>query len=96
MTTSSKARFSVRFSETELALIDQAAKLSGQSRSDFVREAAIQAAQDNVVERSPIRMSPEGFAQFLAVIEAPARPLPQLTKILSRKAPWATRSTDKG
>jgi uncharacterized protein (DUF1778 family) len=37
---------SMRLPETDIAIIDRAATLRGRSRTDFVREAAVRAAED--------------------------------------------------
>jgi uncharacterized protein (DUF1778 family) len=44
---------SMRLPETDLALIDGAAGLRGRSRTDFVREAALHAAEEILLERTP-------------------------------------------
>ncbi|MGD9965231.1 MAG: DUF1778 domain-containing protein [Hyphomonadaceae bacterium] len=79
---------SMRLPEADLAMIDRAASLDGRSRTDFVREAAVRAAEDVVMENRMIRMSPEGFAHFLAVLAEPARPIPELVEVAKRPAPW--------
>lgn len=79
---------SMRLPEEDLSLIDRAASLKGRSRTDFVREAAVRAAEDVLMENLPIRMSARGFAEFSRVLAARARPVPELEEILSRTAPW--------
>ena len=37
---------SMRLPETDIAIIDRAATLRGRSRTDFVRDAAVRAAED--------------------------------------------------
>jgi len=51
---------SMRLPEADVAMIDRAATLRGRSRTDFVRDAAVRAAEEVVMEQSLIRMSPEG------------------------------------
>src|ERR1043166_2786638 len=48
---------SMRLPEADIAIIDRAASLRGRSRTDFVREAAVRAAEDVLREWAPIRMS---------------------------------------
>lgn len=50
---------SMRLPEADVAMIDRAATLRGRSRCDFVRYAAVRAAEEVVMEQSLIRMSPE-------------------------------------
>ncbi len=79
---------SMRLPEADVATIDRAAAARGRSRTDFVREAALRAAEQVLLEPILIRMSEEGFAGFHAAITAPARPVPELIDVLRRKAPW--------
>jgi len=44
------ARITLRFTKDELALIDQAASLLGQSRTQFLRETAIRTAEEVIRE----------------------------------------------
>ena len=69
---------SMRLPEADIAVIDRAAALRGSSRTDFVREAAVRAAEEVVLEQTLLRMSDEGFAAFMAAVTAPAAPVPEL------------------
>ena len=79
---------SMRLPEDDLALIDRAAGLRGRSRTDFVRDAAVRAAEDVLMENRLIRMSPEGFADFMAALSGPATPVPEMVALVKRAAPW--------
>jgi uncharacterized protein (DUF1778 family) len=79
---------SMRLLEADIAVIDRAASLRGRSRTEFVREAAVRAAEEVLVERTLIRMSPEAFAAFRDAIEAPATAVEEMVKLLKRPAPW--------
>lgn len=79
---------SMRLPDADIAIIDRAATLRGRSRTDFVREAAVRAAEDVLMEALPVRMSPEGFNAFLNALSAPARPVPEMVELLRRPAPW--------
>jgi uncharacterized protein (DUF1778 family) len=81
---------SMRLPEADIAIIDRAAGLRGRSRTDFVREAAVRAAEDVLMEILPIRMTAEGFGAFLQVIDEPPKPVPEIVDVLRRKAPWET------
>jgi len=81
---------SMRLPATDIAIIDRAADLRGRSRTDFVREAAVRAAEEVVIESSLIRMSPKGFNAFMSAITAPAAAVPEMIELLKRKAPWET------
>jgi uncharacterized protein (DUF1778 family) len=79
---------SMRLPEADIAIIDRAAGLRGRSRTDFVREAAVRAAEDVLLDQRLIRMSEEGFAEFLSALSAPAVPVPEMVELVKRKAPW--------
>jgi uncharacterized protein (DUF1778 family) len=68
---------SMRLPEADIAIIDRAATLRGRSRTDFVREAAVRAAEDVLMETLPVRMSPAGFKAFMAVLSGPATAVPR-------------------
>ncbi|MFS8049613.1 DUF1778 domain-containing protein [Rhizobium sp. BR 314] len=78
----------MRLPEADVAMIDRAAALCGRSRTDFVREAAVRAAEDVLMENRPIRMSPEGFAAFMDVLGGPAAPVSEMVQLAMRPAPW--------
>ncbi|MFN4207849.1 MAG: DUF1778 domain-containing protein [Agrobacterium albertimagni] len=81
-------RISMRLPESDLAMIDRAAALKGRSRTDFVRDAAVRAAEEAVMEQQLVRMTGDGFADFMAVMAAPVEVVPELVEVLRRPAPW--------
>ncbi|HKV54448.1 MAG TPA: DUF1778 domain-containing protein [Candidatus Binataceae bacterium] len=86
---------SMRLPATDIAVIDRAADLRGRSRTDFVREAAVRAAEEVLMESTPIRMSAKGFDAFMAAVAAPAKAVPELVAMLKRSAPWETGETKR-
>jgi len=81
---------SMRLPETDIAIIDRAAALRGRSRTDFVRDAAVRAAEDVLMETVPIRMSAAAFKAFLAALSGPATAVPEMVELFRRAAPWET------
>jgi uncharacterized protein (DUF1778 family) len=79
---------SMRLPEGDIAIIDRAADLRGRSRTDFVRDAAVRAAEEVLMESTLLRMSPEGFEAFIQAVSAPAAPVPEMVASLRHKAPW--------
>jgi uncharacterized protein (DUF1778 family) len=69
-------------------LIDRAAELAGKNRTDFVLDAARRAAEDALMDRTVVTVSPKAFRQFLARLDAPPRPNKRLLKSLQTPAPW--------
>lgn len=79
---------SMRLPEQDLAIIDRAAELRGRSRTDFVRDAAVRAAEEVLLEQSTIRLPASEFEAFKAALEAPARAVPEMVELLRRSSPW--------
>ncbi|AZO16874.1 DUF1778 domain-containing protein [Mesorhizobium sp. M2A.F.Ca.ET.043.05.1.1] len=86
---------SMRLPEADVAMIDRAASLRGRSRTDFVRDAAVRAAEDVLMDNRLVRMSPEGFAEFMEVLSVPAAPVPDMAELAKRPAPWEAGYTTK-
>lgn len=79
---------SMRLPKADIEIIDRAAALRARSRTDFVREAAVRAAEEVLMENLPIRMSTAAFAHFEAAISGKARAVPALVRMLKKRAPW--------
>jgi uncharacterized protein (DUF1778 family) len=69
-------------------LIDRAAELSGKNRTDFVLDAARRAAEETLLDRTILTVSPAAYRQFLARLDAPPRPNKRLLKSMQTPAPW--------
>ena len=69
-------------------LIDRAAKLAGKNRTDFVLDAARQAAENAILDRAVLPFSAKAYAEFLARLDAPPRPNKRLKRSLQMPAPW--------
>ncbi|MQT14048.1 DUF1778 domain-containing protein [Rhizobiales bacterium Sp-1] len=79
---------SMRLPDADVAMIDRAASLRGRSRTDFVREAAVRAAEEAILENRLIRMSEDGFDAFLDAVARPAAPVAEMVDLAERPAPW--------
>jgi len=69
-------------------LIDRAAKLAGKNRTDFVLDAARQAAENAILDRAVLTFSAKAYTQFIARLDATPRPNKRLLRSLQTKAPW--------
>lgn len=69
-------------------LIDQAARLLGKNRSDFMLEAACERAQAILLDQVFFRLDAEKFRQFTALLDAPQSTNPGLERLLAARAPW--------
>lgn len=81
---------SMRLADADIAIIDRAASLRGRSRTEFMRDSAVRTAEEVIMENTVIRMSPEGFAAFVDMLDRPAKPVPEMVELLKRPAPWET------
>lgn len=79
---------SMRLPEADVAIIDRAASLRGRSRTDFVRDAAVRAAEEVVMEQSLVRMSRGSFAAFMEALAAPGTAVSEMVELARRPAPW--------
>jgi uncharacterized protein (DUF1778 family) len=79
---------SMRLPEHDLAIIDRAADLRGRSRTDFVRDAAVRAAEQVLLEQSAVRLGSADFEAFKAALDAAPEAVPEMVALLKRRAPW--------
>lgn len=86
---------SMRLPDADIAIIDRAAGMRGRSRTDFVREAAVRAAEDVLMESTLVRMSPSGFNAFMKALAEPATAVPEMVELLKRPAPWEASGSRK-
>ena len=70
-------------------LIDQAARLLGKNRSDFMLEAACERAQSVLLDQVLFKLDDVRFRDFNALLDAPPTPNPGLDRLLAVKAPWS-------
>ena len=47
-------------------------------------------AEDTLLDRTLIKVSPEAYAEFLALLDAPAKPDKRLSKLMNARLPWET------
>jgi uncharacterized protein (DUF1778 family) len=69
-------------------LIDQAAQATGKNRTEFVLNAARLAAEEALLDRTVIEVSPETYAEFLKKLDAPPAPNPRLRRTMQTVPPW--------
>lgn len=81
---------SLRLPKADLAVIDRAAQLKGRSRTEFMRDAALRAAEEALLDAGLVRMSGAGFAAFEKALAGEPAEVPELVEIMQRRAPWET------
>ncbi len=80
----------LRIPAAERNLIDRAAESAGKTRTDFILEAARRAAEETLLDRALMVVSPEAYAEFLKRLDAPEQPNERLRRSMRAKAPWTT------
>jgi uncharacterized protein (DUF1778 family) len=78
----------LRIKPEERGLIDRAARATGKTRTDFVLEAARRAAEDALLDRTLLTVSPEAYAAFLKRLDEPPHPNERLQRTMRTSAPW--------
>ena len=68
-------------------LIDQAAKIQGRSRSDFMIDAARRAAEETLLDQTLVRVDRETYEQFLAVLDQPTAG-EGYERLMAARTPW--------
>src|SRR5664279_5271179 len=89
--TRKRQSLNLRIKAEERGLIDRAAKTLGKNRTDFVLDAARRAAEDALLDRTVLTVSPKAYAEFMARLDAPPQPNERLRKTLRTVAPWERR-----
>ncbi len=69
-------------------LIDRAAELSGNNRTDFVLNAARRAAEDTLLDQRVFAVDITAYKTFLVRLDAAPAPSARLRRSLSSPAPW--------
>lgn len=78
----------LRIKPEERSLIDRAAKARGKNRTDFVLDAARQAAEEALLDQTIFCASPDAYAAFLARLDMPPEPNERLRRTMQTPAPW--------
>jgi uncharacterized protein (DUF1778 family) len=86
--TTPRNTLNLRIKPEERDLIDMAAKIKGKNRTDFMLEAARNAAEEILLERTIVWATPEAYAEFLQQLDAPPQPNARLQKTMQTLAPW--------
>ena len=86
--TSKRQSLNLRIKPEERGLIDRAAKTLGKTRTDFVLDAARRAAEDALLDRTVLTVSPKAYAEFLARLDASPQPNERLQQTMKTSAPW--------
>ncbi|MDD2810045.1 DUF1778 domain-containing protein [Rhodoferax sp.] len=73
------------------SLIDRAAKVRGKNRTDFILDAALNAAEDVLLDQALFVVSEMAYVDFVARLDKPPAHSARLQKTLQTSAPWDQR-----
>jgi len=65
-----------------------AAEVSQRSVSEFVLQSALERADETLADRRVFLLDAKQWAAFQAALDAPPKIIPELKRLLERKAPW--------
>lgn len=82
-------RLNIRATQKEKELVEQAARLTHVSASQFVLRAALVSAEDVLVDHNRFILSPERMHAFTDMLDRPARAIPALTEAASKPSPFS-------
>jgi len=78
----------IRTSADTKAILNQAATLRGQKLSEFMLDSARRQAEDTILDQRSFFLDPAAHEEFLAMLDAPARPTKKLRARMRRKPSW--------
>jgi uncharacterized protein (DUF1778 family) len=86
MTTSSA--LSLRISDKDKKLIDAAARMLNESRTEFMLESARAAAADALLDKRLFLLEPQAFHKFVKALAKAPKSADVLEKLRNRPSPW--------
>ncbi len=78
----------LRASAEQKALIDRAAARLGKTRTEFMLDAAREAAENTLLDQRLFLLDQPAFAAFVSCLDDPVGPSEALRKMLATRSPW--------
>jgi len=91
MSTSAETKtppLNIRIKAEQRNLIEQAAQATDKTVSDFVRDAALQHAQDALLDRTHLLLDEQEWHEFIKALDAPPEKNQRLRDLMSRTPVW--------
>lgn len=85
---SKRETLNLRIKPDDRSLMDRAAAAQGKNRTEFVLDAVRRAANEALLDRTLINVSPVDHARYLALFDAPPKPNDRLKRTMATPAPW--------
>ena len=83
------ARLGLRATPEQEAVLRRAAEVAHKSLTDFVLDAACQAAEQTLLDQRLFMISGSRYQALLELLEQPERDNAGLADLFARRAPWA-------
>jgi uncharacterized protein (DUF1778 family) len=84
-------RFNVRVTMEEKTLVEQAARASRVTSSQFILQAALRSAEQVVADQMRFVLPSERWAEFTAMLDRPAREIETLEEVAAKPRPFRER-----
>lgn len=84
----SSSILSVRLSDSERSLLEAAASHARIKLGDFIRRKALEAAEEEFLERRIIEIPTDKWAEIEAIVAAPARAIPAVKELAQYAPTW--------
>jgi uncharacterized protein (DUF1778 family) len=84
-------RLNIRASAEVKSLVEEAARASHMSASEFVLQAALRSAEEVLSSQTRFALPPEQWDEFTALLERPARSIPGLNEAADKPSPFSER-----
>lgn len=89
------AVITLRARPAQRELIDRAAHLLGNSRSNFILEAACDKAQSVLLDRLFFNLETAKARQFVQLLDTPPARNPGLERLMAVKPPWVRKASKR-
>lgn len=84
-------RLNIRASAEVKSLVEEAARASHMSASEFVLQAALRSAEQVLSAQTRFTLPPEQWDEFTRLLERPARTIPGLRGAAAKPTPFSER-----
>lgn len=89
--TAKAERFNIRADHDEKALVEQAARASHMTMSQFVLQAALRSAEEVLADPTRFVLTVDQWEAFSEALDRPARLIPELEQAASKPTPFSER-----
>lgn len=87
-------KLDLRLTPEAKRVLSAAAQASRRSVSDFVLESALARAEEALPDRRQFGLDAEQWQAFLTALDAPARPLPRLERLMAEPSVFEREPTE--